>query len=126
MSTRCTITVSESDIREFHIFRHSDGYPEGKHGVIKGIQKALKYAWELPRFDAGDFAGALVRAMKEGPGNIYLTANSVYHREDVEYHYAIYKTGDDLTIVVFRNDETKFSGTLDNAVLKYAEEGLAE
>lgn len=51
------------------------------------IHDALRYAWPLPRFEANDFAAAIIRAGKhEGGGDLYLdnpvpmTAKSLFGR----------------------------------------------
>ncbi len=43
------------------VFKHSDGNPRwiGQH-----LKEALEYAWELPRFEANEFAAAFVTACK--------------------------------------------------------------
>ena len=60
MSTRATITVFDQDT-SFHIYKHCDGYPEAIKPLIEDA-KAL--AWDLPSFEAGEFAASLISAMK--------------------------------------------------------------
>jgi len=88
MSTRCTITVTD-DQDTFHIYRHSDGYPEGEHGVLAGLDEARSKAWKAPRFEAMDVAAAIVATWKDGPGNIYLTREARLHG-DRSYHYEVF------------------------------------
>ena len=38
MSTRCQIIVKGSDVV---VYRHSDGYPDGKHGVLAALKKIV-------------------------------------------------------------------------------------
>ena len=38
MSTRCQIIVKGSDVV---VYRHSDGYPDGKHGVVAALKKIV-------------------------------------------------------------------------------------
>jgi len=38
MSTRCQIIVKGSDVV---VYRHSDGYPDGKHGVVSALKKIV-------------------------------------------------------------------------------------
>lgn len=45
------------------IYKHHDGYPEG---ACKALQKALDYAWQLPRFEADEFAAAFCAGNKPG------------------------------------------------------------
>lgn len=88
MSTRCNIIVDDGSKR-IQIYRHQDGYPEG---VLPDLFKALEYAWDLPRFEADDFAAAIVRAWKERGGDIYIDGSpkawEMIHG-DVEYVYII-------------------------------------
>jgi hypothetical protein len=109
MSTRCTLTVrDEKDGEEaYSIYRHYDGYPDDKSGVLWTLRKALSYAWELPRFDPAEFAAAIVAAWKmpakqytQG-GNIYFTKNRDWHG-DTSYHYEIYGDGERIAVECFR------------------------
>ena len=57
------------------------------------LEEAFPYAWFLPRFEAMDFAAALVRAWKQkGGGNIYIDGSpkgwELVH-SDVEWVYVI-------------------------------------
>ncbi len=61
MSTRATIRVKDS-YESFDIYKHHDGYPEG---VLPYIEEALKVSWGIFRFEACDFAAALVSVMKD-------------------------------------------------------------
>ncbi len=58
MSTRAVYTFKDK-WTEYHVYRHSDGYPEG---AVKWISAAIPFAWELPRFEAGDFGCAFIAA----------------------------------------------------------------
>lgn len=49
MSTRAVVTIKDQS-DTFHIYTHSDGYPE--YQVVR-IVKALAFAWPLPRFGSG-------------------------------------------------------------------------
>lgn len=81
MSTRALYTVKDADTKAqpargayqpaikarkgdaFNVYIHGDGYPTGAAAYVKG---ALKYAWELPRFEADEFAASLCASAKEG------------------------------------------------------------
>ena len=91
MSTRCTITVrDERGGRDaFSLYRHSDGSPDTQHGVVATLSKALPLAWPMPRFEADDFAAAIVAAWKDSGGNIRLTSGRDAHG-DTEYHYEVF------------------------------------
>lgn len=87
MSTRSCITFKDEH-DEFSVYRHCDGYPDGEHGVLAAIKKAAPYAWELPRFEAGDYAAAFIRATKERGGNVYVTGGRDSHG-DLAYAYTV-------------------------------------
>jgi hypothetical protein len=88
MSTRCVITVIDQR-HTFHIYRHANGYPTLLAGVLATLPEALRYAWPLPRYEAMDFAAALIRAWKKpGGGNIYFTTSYTAH-SDLEFRYEV-------------------------------------
>ena len=93
MSTRATITIQDR-YDAFHIYRHSDGYPEA---VLPDIELATQYAWKFPRFEAWDFAAAIVKVMKNKGGNIYFTKEAKNH-SNRNYHYQVTKEGNNLKI----------------------------
>lgn len=102
MSTRCTITVRDrkGDNESFSVYRHQDGYPEY---VVPDLKQALSYAWPLPRFEADDFAAAIIAAFKkpgryaypgvgypeQQGGNIRMSGGRDSHG-DTAFHYEIY------------------------------------
>jgi len=92
MSTRCNVIVKDS-ISSVQLYRHCDGYPEGEYGIVEALKEALEFAWELPRFEADDFAAAIVRAWKTKGGNVYIDGTgkedwSTVH-DDAAYVYVI-------------------------------------
>lgn len=87
MATRATITVAD-DKDSFDIYQHYDGYPNGEHGLVRRLANAPRMAWKLPRFEAMDFAAAVVAVLKEGGGATYLTKDSALH-SDRAFHYKI-------------------------------------
>lgn len=87
MSTRATITVADQH-DSFDIYQHHDGYPDGLHGLVRHIAMARRLAWDLPRFEAADFAAAIIAMLKDRGGSTYLTRNADAHG-DREYHYRI-------------------------------------
>lgn len=93
MSTRATISVLDSH-EKFDIYKHHDGYPEW---VLPYIKEAIKFAWKLPRFEASDFAAALIRVMKTSGWSVYLTTDATRHA-DREYHYDIRFDGSSITV----------------------------
>lgn len=91
MSTRCTITfVDSQDGTRYHIYQHMDGYPEGEHGVVAAIKGAMTSgkAWEMPRFEADEFAAAYIATHKTAGGNIRL-CNSPERIGDLSYKYVV-------------------------------------
>ena len=116
MSTRALIIVKD-DFEEYGIYRHSDGYPYSKHGVIYSLQEAFVYAWPLPRFEAADFAAAIIAGWKdEGGGGVYLSETDTVD-VDVDYIYTINEVDGDIWIEINdgREDEV-FSGFYTEAV----------
>jgi hypothetical protein len=92
MGTRSNIIVADEHSR-IQLYRHWDGYPDGEAGVLTSLEQALPYAWPLPRFEAADFAAAIIRAWKEeGGGNIYIDGSPKGWEQihlDVEWVYLI-------------------------------------
>lgn len=134
MSTRAVVTIKD-DSDTFHIYTHSDGYPE--YQVVR-IVKALKFAWPLPRFEAMDFAAGFVAANKKHGGELYLTKDWQLH-PDLEYRYEVTaRTGDyfgkpkgnPLLIAVFSmcdgRSEPIWSGNIDAMKRKFKSEYLSE
>lgn len=78
MSTRATITVAD-ERGSFDIYQHHGGYPDGQHGLVRQIAMARRMAWDLPRFEASDFAAAVIAALKDRGGSTYLTADAEAH-----------------------------------------------
>jgi len=92
MSTRSNLVIEDSNER-IQLYRHCDGYPDNRGGVLATLERAIPYAWPFPRFEASDFAAAIVRAWKnEGGGNIYIDGSpkawELIH-SDTEWVYII-------------------------------------
>lgn len=97
MGTRCAVTFIDED-SEFSIYKHWDGYPDN---ILKLIAKSLKFAWELPRFEADEFAAAFVSAAKEkGGGDVRLTTSWKRHA-DLEFVYEVKPGSEGLAVSVF-------------------------
>jgi hypothetical protein len=99
MATRANLIVKDK-YNTIQIYRHYDGYPKA---VIPELSEALKFAWKLPRFEADDFAAAIVRAWKnEGGGHIRIDGNpkafEMTHG-DIEWLYIIKQTKDGKIII---------------------------
>ena len=104
MGTRAVYTfIDESD--KFSVFKHYDGYPEGAHGFIK---EAKKFAWDLPRFDASEFAAAFIKANKnEAGGDVYLTQGPQRHG-DLSYRYEISRDNNQLIVKTYEAKDWTF------------------
>ena len=95
MSTRAIIHIYD-ELDGFNIYVHSDGWPDN---IIPNIKQATKYSWELPRFEASEFATALIKVLKQQPWWVYLM-NSTERISDVNYYYEILKEEWNLEIKV--------------------------
>lgn len=87
MSTRATITVADQH-DSFDLYQHHDGYPDGPHGLVRHIAMARRLAWDLPRFEAGDFAAAIIAVLKDRGGSTFLTKDANAH-SDRSFHYHV-------------------------------------
>lgn len=97
MSTRAVITFIDED-NTFHVYKHWDGYPAD---ILKGIENAKPFAWELPRFEADEFAAAFIAANKgKGGGDIRLTHTYEDH-PDLEFRYEVRATDCGLEVRIF-------------------------
>lgn len=102
MSTRAVYTFKDND-STVHVYKHCDGYPKG---AAVNIAAALPWAWQLPRFEADEFAAAFVAGCKtdpkinggKKPGDKYgggdlrlLPSGSIYEIApgDIAYRYEI-------------------------------------
>ena len=87
------------------VYKHSDNYPDGQHGGVAAIAKTLPIAWELPRFEADEFAAAFIAANKGGSGNVRLLntpdRTTLEHMPfDIEYLYDVTEKGGKLMVKV--------------------------
>ena len=99
MSTRALFSFKDSDSL-ITVYKHYDGYPE-KRGAYGFIAKAVSFAWELPRFEADDFAAAFVAAnKKQGGGDIRLLSADATNGDvlGIEYEYTITAENDCLRV----------------------------
>lgn len=127
MSTRATITVSDES-SSFDICQHHDGYPEGPHGLVRHIAMAGRFAWDLPRFEAADFAAAIIAVLKDRGGSTYQTKDTDAH-SDRAYCYYVEPLRDGVSTQVkltiqkpsFWTDDPieVFSGPLPEAMTKF-------
>lgn len=89
MSTRALITVKDQS-GEYHIYRHSDGYPDSTCGVIADIERVInsRLVWPLPRFEADEFAAGIPALLKESGGGYRLSGGPESHG-DIEFWYVV-------------------------------------
>ena len=105
MSTRAVYTFID-DREKFHVYKHWDGYPNvgamehDEVGAYAFIRQAKELAWDLPRFEASEFAAAFVARHKREGGGVYLTKGYRYHG-DLSYRYEIRAVGDKLEVKTF-------------------------
>lgn len=91
MSTRAvfsfvdSLTFSAGNDRSFHVYKHHDGYPSG---AAEAIGRAIGRAWNLPRFEAAEFATAFIAGNKLGAGGVYMTEGPEYHG-DLDFRYEV-------------------------------------
>jgi|TARA_R100000149_G_scaffold65274_1_gene39241 hypothetical protein len=119
MSTRACYTFldtfSRGETRSFHVYKHHDGYPYAQWGLtgeeaggLVWIREALFYAWDLPRFEADEFAASFIVANKGSSGGIRLinTEHPWQFSGDPEYWYVVDKRENvpDLYVEVFEVD----------------------
>jgi hypothetical protein len=122
MGTRAVFTFKDQ-YGAYSVYKHWDGYPEG---AAEFLTKAIPFAWELPRFEADDFAAAFVTANKiAGGGDIRLTTNHEAHG-DLDYFYEVFASdrNDQLIIRAYEDGQTAkeiFYGRLKDFVDKYGD-----
>ena len=89
MSIRAMYTFTD-EAESHNVYKHHDGYPVGG---VAAIREAIPFAWEVPRFEADEFAAAFVAANKgrEG-GEVRLMRSGVWKKVapgDIEYRYVV-------------------------------------
>jgi len=108
MGTRA-IYIFEDDHEEVHVYKHYDNYPQG---AVDFIENAKEFAWELPRFEADEFAAAFVAANKNRKGGEVRLVNARFKdREEMleandwcDYYYVISKhNSQDLWIEIWES-----------------------
>lgn len=81
-------TTQTWQVNGYHVYKHHDGYPEG---AAFALAKTLENAWELPRFEADEFAASFVASNKSNSGGVRL-ANSQTSATDIEYAYEVFQS----------------------------------
>ena len=95
---------------EVYVYKQYDNYPEG---AVDFIENAKEFAWELPRFEADEFAASFVAANKDRRGGGVRLVNASFKDRDemleanhwCDYHYVISKhdIGCDLWIEIWQS-----------------------
>jgi hypothetical protein len=120
MGTRAVYTFKDRH-ESFSVYKHYDGYPTSMGagtGALGFIQAAKEFAWDLPRFEASDFAAAFIAANKQpGGGDVYMTKSYKDHM-DLEYRYEIEANEKKLFVKIYQVEEYND----DQAVYKLIEE----
>jgi len=102
---------------EVYVYKHYDNYPEG---AVDFIEEAKEFAWELPRFEADEFAASFVAANKDRRGGGVRLVNARFKDRDemleandwCDYHYVISKhNSQDLWIEIWESRPDKMNGT---------------
>ena len=84
MSTRAIIHIF--DKRDgFYIYLHWDSTPKR---VSQAVDKAKKFSWEVSRFEACEFATALIKILKDKAWWVYLS-NTTEQLSNMDYYYSI-------------------------------------
>jgi hypothetical protein len=83
MGTRAVV-IFKDESGSFKVYKHWDGYPDNMVPLIKA---AACKAWELPRFEADEYAAAFVAHAKKGSGDVRLLNGAI--PPDVEFVYSV-------------------------------------
>lgn len=87
MGTRGVYTFKEKGVT-FHVYSHWDNYPRGAALKFQATLNSDK-VWELPRYEADEFAAGFIAANKNSSGNFRLQKGRASSM-DVEYGYTIW------------------------------------
>ena len=117
MATSATLSFHD-DEESFHVYKHYDGCPGGKAGILTGLKTTLEEkAYGLPNFEANEFAAAYIAANKRGPGDIRLHNGQTSGA--AQYHYDVQKRNGELYVKVFHWVESRepiMKGDLDTLI----------
>ena len=96
MGTRAAYLFDDGD-SQHAVYKHWDGNPSDS---AKFLAKAAGWAWDLPRFEADEFAAAFVAANKGAAGgNVrLLTANTRSWPSDLAFRYRVTVHGKELRV----------------------------
>ena len=109
MATPAIYTFIDSPSR-YYVYKHWDNDPSG---AAQFISNALKESWELPRFEADEFAAAFITANKKESGDIRIAqTNEGYN---ANFRYEIRCKEEKIHVKAFApgEDDCFFDGFLD-------------
>jgi len=110
MSTRAVYGFKDQYSTHW-VFVHHDGYPTGAADKFAAALKS-KLVWQLPRFEANEFAAGFIAANKESAGGVRLTSGPDAHG-DIEYVYLVSQNGTGLQVKAsYPGGKIFFSGPL--------------
>ena len=116
MGTRAVFTFTDLMTGTYHVYTPHDGYPAGaQRRLNRTIEGGL--TWELPRFEADEFAAAFIATNKVTPSSLRLTLDPRNHA-DIEFWYEVFPArNSQLIIRVHEVDNTQ--GQFATKVLYY-------
>lgn len=123
MSTRCDIGIYPKGYIDLNkpysvFYKHYDGYPDGKHGMINGLTKVLRHIQKIGRtndesYFAAQFLYEMMRAQNKGKksdGLGFGIQSGKDTQADIEYYYAVMPDRIECYSVYFDNkDKAKYN-----------------
>lgn len=88
----------KDDSGRWMVYVHHDGYPTGAAQKFTATLKS-GLAWELPRFEADEFAAAFVAANKKQPGSIRLLSGP-QEATDIEFYYIVSQAANEGKLII--------------------------
>lgn len=118
MGTRAVFTISDYS-GSYHLYVHHDGCFSG---VCDYITYTLKMSWRLPRFEADEFAAAMIAANKIGSGSWRISSGPNNHH-DLDYTYVIEQADNGQLIIRAESTDgnEKFYGRVKDFIASYGE-----
>ena len=103
MGTRAIVAFKD-ETGEYPVFKHWDGRPDV---ILPMIEDAKGLAWDLPRWEASDYAAAFVATHKRGGGDIRLEPCVANWREhaDFSYLYEVTFVNEKMRVRIFTGSE---------------------
>tara|TARA_Y100000310_G_scaffold345178_1_gene462401 strand:- start:1422 stop:1796 length:375 start_codon:yes stop_codon:yes gene_type:complete len=119
MSTRALYSFrDQSDCHS--VYHHYDGYPAN---ALKLIHKAKSAAWDLPRFEADEFAAAFCCIAKDKTKGGTRLSLGPHRHGDLSYRYDVWAQDNDLMVKIwevdYSNEKLIDKGKINELQLKY-------